>query len=326
VAAYVELAFENRRAALEIDDTALQANALFYLVDALGHAGRLAEARELAEDALARIPRRLSVTDQAAGLNPYSVFIGWRGHCLYWSGQIPDGIEELGRALKAAEEDDTPMGAVWALTGVAEACCLSRDATPALASARQLEEITRRVGDPPIMVALTQLCYGYAHLATGRTAEATEAARIALDIFSRGEREFMGVAATLLAEALLAAGDFETAETAAKEAIMLSHGSLKGIYEAISQGVLARALLRRDGPAARDAAATAIGIASQLIDRTGARALAPALCEWRAELFAAVDDEVASEQLLRQAEQGYAQIGAPKQAQRLATQRQTRLG
>ena len=81
---------------------------------------------------------------------------------------------------------------------------------------------------------------------------------------------------------------------------------------------MARALLRRDGPAARDAAEAALASAAALIERTGARTLAPALCEWRAELAAVLGDDVTRVQLLREAQQGYEEIGATGHAKRLA--------
>lgn len=78
--------------------------------------------------------------------------------------------------------------------------------------------------------------------------------------------------------------------------------------------------------AARSAAEAALDHATTLIERIGARSLAPALLEWRAELAAALGDEISCEQLLGQAERGYEEIGAPIHAQRLAAQRQTRSG
>ena len=68
--------------------------------------------------------------------------------------------------------------------------------------------------------------------------------------------------------------------------------------------MLARALLRRDGVAARSAGEAVLDYAAKLIDRTGARVLAPALLECRAELCAVVGDVIANEKLLDQAEQG----------------------
>ena len=85
-------------------------------------------------------------------------------------------------------------------------------------------------------------------------------------------------------------------------------------------------MLRRDGAAAGDVVEAALDRAAALIERTGARTLAPALCEWRAELAAVLGDDATQKQLLQQAEQGYAEIGAPGHVQRLAAQRQARLG
>lgn len=98
-----------------------------------------------------------------------------------------------------------------------------------------------------------------------------------------------------------------------------SRRSDRGNYEAAAHGILARALLRRDGAAARDAAEAAIAEAAARIERTGARTLAPALCEWRAELAAAVGDEALRDELLAEAQRGYESIGAPKQAERIET-------
>ena len=164
----------------------------------------------------------------------------------------------------------------------------------------------------------TQVAFGYAHLAAGRAADAIEPARAALDLYGRVEKQHAGMSATLLAEALLRPAICRPRRSAAEEAIALCRRSLRRHYEAVAHGVMARALLRRDGPAARDAAEAALASAAALIERTGARTLAPALCEWRAELAAVLGDDVTRVRLLRQAEQGYQEIGAPGHAKRLA--------
>jgi hypothetical protein len=131
----------------------------------------------------------------------------------------------------------------------------------------------------------------------------------------------VGEYATLLAEAQLQAGDLSAARSAAEEAIALCRRALRGTSEAEAHGVLARALLRRDGAAARDDAEAALTNAAELIERTGAKTLAPALCEWRAELAAVLGDDATRDRLLRQAEQVYEEIGAPLHAARLAARR-----
>jgi hypothetical protein len=155
----------------------------------------------------------------------------------------------------------------------------ARDADRALARARQLEEISRRLGEPPVMAARTQLTFGDAHPAAGRAVDAIESARTSLDFFGRVDKGSAGMSATLLAEALLQAGDPSAAQSAAEEAIALCRSSLRGVHEAVAHGVMARALLRRNGAAARDAAEAALACAAALIERCGARTLAPALSE-----------------------------------------------
>jgi hypothetical protein len=81
---------------------------------------------------------------------------------------------------------------------------------------------------------------------------------------------------------------------------------------------MARALLRRDGAAAREPAAAALAKAAALIERSGATTLVPVLSEWRAELAAVLGDDVIRTELLRQAQHGYDEIGAAGHAARLA--------
>jgi hypothetical protein len=231
--------------------------------------------------------------------------------------RLPEALEELGRSRRLAEEDGTPELAAYALSGVAVACYHTHDGDRAIASARQFEEIRRRLGNPALN-AYTQRALAHAHLAAGRAADAIEPASAALDFHRRVDKQHAGPAATLLAEALLEAGDPSAAQSAAAEAIALCQRSLCGNYEAEAHGVMARALLRRDGALARDAAEAALASAAALIERSGARTLAPALCEWRAELAGVLGDDVTREELLREAQQGYEEIGAPRHAQRLA--------
>ena len=79
-----------------------------------------------------------------------------------------------------------------------------------------------------------------------------------------------------------------------------------------------------DGAAARDAAEAALAEAAALIEQTGATSLAPALCEWRAELAAVLGDDAARADLLCQAQEGYEAIGAPRHAARLGVAVPTR--
>jgi hypothetical protein len=206
---------------------------------------------------------------------------------------------------------------VYATYYAAEASYHAGDGDRALAMARQVQGLVERLSDPPAFVAMQKTSFAWAHLVAGRPAEAIAPARAALELYARVEKQIAGPPATLLAEAPLQAGDPSAAQSAAEEAIALCRRTLRGTYEAIAYGVLAHALLRRDGAAARDAAEAALTCAALLIERCGARTLAPALCEWRAELATALGENETREELLRQALQGYEEIGAPAHAARL---------
>jgi adenylate cyclase len=318
VADSVALAFENQGVASQLAEVATEASSYAILIDALGHAARPREALSLAEEALARFPRHLPRESWVFGFNPYALASAWRGQTLAWLGRIPEGLEELRRCARLAEEDGTPEMAVWAAYYAAEASYHAGNGDHALAMARQVQGLVERLGEPPAFVAGQETSIAWAHAVAGRPAEAIAPARAALELYARVEKQIAGPPATLLAEALLQAGDPSAAQSAAEEAIVICRRTLRGTYEAIAHGVLARALLRRDGAAAREAAETALAEAAALIERTGAKTLAPALCEWRAELAAVLGDDVTRERLLREAQQGYAEIGAPGHAARLA--------
>jgi adenylate cyclase len=318
VAMHVELAIQNQGAAQGIDDVELQAGATAMVADALAFAGRLPEALEAAEDGLARVSRHIPREGWVTGINPYTVLTFWRGFCLAWMGRLPEGVEELGRVRRLCEEDGAPEMIGYAQVISAEAHYHAHDVERVFASARLVEEICRKLGEPLALVSYSQVAFAFAHLAAGRAADAIEASRSALDIHRRVEKHQAGYSSVLLAEALLLAGDSGAAKSAAEEAIALCRRSLRANLEARAHGVVARALLRRDGAAARDAAGAALAEAAALVERTGAKTLAPALCEWRAELAAVLGDDAARERLLREAQQGYRAIGAPGHAERLA--------
>jgi hypothetical protein len=141
---------------------------------------------------------------------------------------------------------------------------------------------------------------------------------MALEVLGRVEKQHAGRTGWILAEALLASGDLAAARDASEQAIALCRRSLRGNFEAMAQGVLARALLRRNGGAARAAAEAALAEVSALIERTGATTLAPFLCEWRAELAAVLGDDASRAHLLQEAESGFRAVGAHGRAEQIA--------
>lgn len=302
VGMYVELAQKNQLASLEIDDIDIRTSAAMHLTTALYAAARFPEVIQLADDALAHFPRHSPAAEWVSGFNPYAPLSLWRASALCWHGRLSEGFEEFSRCRRIGEEDATPEIVCFTYFWGCEAYANAGDAEQALTAATQHAEMASGLGEVPYMFARTQLAFGFAHLLAGRTTEAIDCARAALEVHTRVEQTLAGMSATLLAEALLAAGDLSAAEAAATEAIARCRRTQRGNYEAIAHGVLARALLHRDGVAARTAVESELDHAAQLIERTGASSLAPFLLEWRAELAASLGDEITREQLLQQAE------------------------
>jgi len=317
VQAYLELALQNESTALDVGDESALAIARLWVVDALCFASVFPEALRKCDAVLRLIPRHIPGARETVGIHPHPVVVFWRGHCLTHLGRIPEGLDALALSCRMAEEDNTPEVAIYALNFTANASRLANDADRALMSARQLDEINRQLGEPPALAAMTQLALGYAHLLAGRAEDAIEPARASLNLHHLTNRPHEGVSAAFLAEALLGAGDLPAAETAAREAITLCRRSSRAPYEAEAHGVLARALLRRDGAAARDAAEAALTSAAELIERSGAKSFEPGLCEWRAELAATLGDDADRVRWLQQARILFGEIGAPLQVERL---------
>jgi hypothetical protein len=317
VPAYLELMVENVREASEIDDVNLRAGTDALYVDALAFSARLPETLRAAEEGIARCPRQIPADEWGSSFHPLAIMTFFVGFSLGWMGRLPEAIEAFVRHRRLCEEDGTPEFIGYNQLYSGEAHYRALEPERALASARLVEELSERLGTPSL-AAYSPLTYAFAHLAAGRAADAIEGARASLERLRRIERFQAGMAAELLAEAWLEAGDPAAAKAAAEEAIELCRRSDRGQYEAAAHGVLARALLRGDGATTREAAEAELDEAAELIERTGARLLSPALCEWRAELADVVGDTARRDALLREAQQGYETVGAPNHAKRLA--------
>ncbi|MEN8160238.1 MAG: AAA family ATPase, partial [Myxococcota bacterium] len=318
IPAYVDAAVEYQRAALELDDVAMQANAWGYRCDSLGFAARFLEVLRLADEGFARFPRDLPPEEWSIGASPHAWYSIWRGFSLVWMGRPEEGLEEYRRGIRLADEDGTPEIVSYFHSFATEAQYWLGDAERTLEHARRTEELSQRLGDHQVMVAHASRGFAYAHIIAGRPADGVAPARAALEIFGRTERQHEGMACAPLAEALLGAGDLAGARDAAQRAIAFSRRSLRANYEAWAHGVLARALLRGDGAAAREAAEAALTETETLVERNGIHLLAPAVAEWRAELAGVLGDEGERVRRLEEAGRGYTAIGAPKRADRLA--------
>jgi adenylate cyclase len=316
-AEFLDVSRDNYRIACERHDLATQANAAGLLIDALGHAVRISEVLDFAEAGLKKFPRTIPPEEWTWGFNPTTPVSFWRAVCLLWTGRLQEGFAEFERTLRWAAEDNTPEALPFLFAWQAEAYYRMAEPEKALASAIQAQLNSRNAGDPPHTGGYAQMALAYAYLAAGRPADAIEPARHSKAMLARAEQVVIAMGPRLLAEALLETGDLAAAIAEAEHAIQLARHSLKGNLEAEAHGILARALLRRDGATAREAAERALATAGALIESTGAKVLSPALLEWRAELAAVLGDEASRASLIKQAAESFDAIGAPLQAVRL---------
>ena len=133
------------------------------------------------------------------------------------------------------------------------------------------------------------------------------------------ERRVNGLAGVThpIESALLRSVGLPAAESAAESAIAHCERLAWGASEIEAHGILARALLRREGAAASKRVTIELNIAANLLKKTGAMEMSPHLLEWRAELAAVLGDEASRTLLLKQAIEAFESIGAPLQAARL---------
>ncbi|MGR8949235.1 MAG: AAA family ATPase [Gammaproteobacteria bacterium] len=314
---YLELSLRNQRTALEIDDVIVQANASLFLVDALGHNGRLMESLRLSDESIARYPHDIPREQWTAGLNPQAMFSLWRGYCLAWTGRLIDGFKELDRTCDIAQQDRTLEVMGYALNFIGELYYHLHDVPHAHLIAKQSAEISTSLGEPANMVAMAQLTFGYAELISGRPGNAIAPARAALKLHGRVENEATGWSANLLADALLENGDLDSAVDAADQAITLCCRSKRELYEAMGHITMATALIRRDGAKAQKSIKEEFDRVVELVESTGAVLLLPSLNKRRADLAAVLGDGRTQSQYLEQAKQEYSKLGANYQAQRL---------
>ena len=120
-----------------------------------------------------------------------------------------------------------------------------------------------------------------------------------------------------LAEAHLVLGEHTEALATAREAIDLGRVGGSRYVEAEAQLTLAGALLATDGLVPRAEIEAALGRAEQLVESIAGRALSPRIVEKRARLAAALGDEPAADQALRQSLDLYRAIGAAGHGARL---------
>ena len=318
--AYHQHSLQALRAAESAGDPVLLA-ALASDAHAFCYTGRLNDAVRLTEQAIALGPEDLSLGRELFGVSAFLLGSMFRGMALVEMGRLEEAASELDRASSHPAEQPTPF--IWAQAWHVVRAYRFGDAPGALAHARRTVERAEGVGDTVTKV-LAHTVLGIALVANDEWDAAEKAEREALATARQSGVGF-GITAwavCFLAEVMLGRNDNRAALEMADAALSEARQNGGRLFEMDALLVRARALLRcAKANAAAEAQRTLVEVCA-LIDETGAHSRGPVVHETAAEIARSVGDTLISDQLLRQAEEGYEQIGALGHAQRLAAQRQ----
>ena len=283
--------------------------------------GRLDDAVRLTGQAIALGAEDLNVGRDIFGVSAFLLGSMFRGMALVEMGRLEEAASELDCASSHPDEQPTPF--IWAQAWHVVRAYRCGDRSGALTHAHRTVERAEGVGDTVTKV-LAQVVLGIALVANEEWDAAEEAERHALAMARKSGVGF-GVTAwaiCFLAEVVLGRNDNRAALVMADEALLEARQNGGRLFEMDALLVRARALLRSAEPNGAAEAQRTLAEVRALIDETGAHSRGPVVQEIAAEIARAHGDTLTSEQLLRQAEEGYQKIGALGHAQRLVTQRQ----
>jgi len=269
---YGELAQEVNRLSVEIGDPALRIVALAVPIYSQFIRGRLGDALALADEGIA-----LGAEDPTLGNGitltcPYAWCLMLRGLILCPMGYLEEAACELDRAMRVAQEQGNFETQGWAHGAYVWLARFTGELETVLSHATQGYEIAERIGGA---FSRVQALYflGYARFMVGEPDEAVAAIESAIELGREArtglESEALRIAG--LSEALLSAGDHQRALDAAQESVTLARERGNESVLAVSNRVLAEALLAGEGSEKVAAAKDALDRATAAAEATGAR-------------------------------------------------------
>ncbi|HVR91977.1 MAG TPA: AAA family ATPase [Novosphingobium sp.] len=310
---YYQLTLANHRTAFAADFGILPSLATILLTDGQAHTGRHVDSVGACEEALAMWPSELPREAWLSGTNPHTFFSFMRGIGLVWLGRLDEAQAQLAAAVTFAEADGTPEVIGWSSYALAQASHWSGDGAAALVHAQRVAEISEALGSP-LLVLYRHFCFALAHRTLGEPGQAIPHARAAMDVVLRTERHWLGAVRMQLAWALLEDGQpGEAAEMARLATVDCVKGGTRH-FAAEAWGVLAMALLARDGPTARSEIESALAKAEAAVTVGASPVIAPFLLEWRAALADASGATADARRLQNEARTAHAAQGAKLRA------------
>ena len=269
--------------------------------------GQLEKAIEMTERLLATPPDDPMVGADLLYFSPYIWMVVQHGFLLGYLGRMGDSARRLREALELARAHDDVETAGWVHGGHVRLASLTGDLSIIGTHAEQSVEIAERIGSSfSQVIAYSNIAL--AHVLREDYDAAIEAAARAVEVARERNigLEWIPLALAAQAQAYLGAGD-RRARPTAEEAASLARAANEPIIEAEALLVLSRILIRAGSYAE---AKEALSRTLSLIERTGARAIAPAAHEELAELARRIGDDETHQHELREAHRLYTEMGA----------------
>ncbi len=315
VTAAVALRTEALYLATLADDLVLKLGLLTRLAGAHHMAGRMQEALELTEQALAEVGDSEQVNERVLGFNPYLRFLMRRGTVLSQMGRLAESRSDLDRALTLAREQNDRETLTSTHAFYVYLADLLGERDSASHHARRAVELAEEIG-VPYFRAVAYAALGHAHWMRGEWDASLEATARALEeartgrTFQQGEPLML----RLQAEALLGRGDVARAETVAQEAISLARRRGTRYFEGAALLCAAHVGIRSADPAKRERCGALLEDSMIIARETGTVTSEPHIREALADWARCTGDEEGYVRELRKAHRLYTEIGAPLRA------------
>jgi len=308
----------------EMGFAGMQAGARGGVVYSLIHLGRMREALGYVDEGEKLTGGDLQLGREAFGFGYLVFFVAVRAMIQCHDGRVQEGRRELERALRLARESGIPENLGWALGSLVDLGIWSGETDfeelgNTLAAARESLRIAEEIGSV-FSRAIGMQYLGAAHVLVQDWEEAERAVDAALELAKSRQTCLEHLPNMLLTRsgARLGAGRAAEAVSDAEESVALCQERGQIYYEALGQIALARALAAQRGGRAREAAERALTRAEELVAECNLLSAAPWILEARARLAEACGDAGAQQAFLREALEGYRQIGATGHSKRLA--------
>ena len=304
--------------AIELDDVALQMEALTLVMDTQNLLGDI-------EPALANCDRSIELADGDVthGNDRFNVsLLGWsygrRGLWGSWTGRGSERvIRDAETCLKIARDQSQAEVTIFLYGQFGQLEEFTGESHQALARGQQCLEIAEKAGSPASK-AMSYAGIGHAFLILGQSNDAIQALEQAESVMVDRHvfLHWRPIVLAYLAEASVDARPARAREHAEEAIRRAVEGGMRA-FEARAQLARARVLYHLEGIAARDEIGSSLSRAAELVEETGARALAPQIVEERARVALLAGDAERGNELLREAHDLYVQVKATGHVRRL---------